>query len=220
MDRHEGARARECWPVGDITMNHCLRWLLAACVASLALGGCAGHAFVKTTYVETVSAVTLTRDRQIIVALGQDNDYVFNAPPGLGQVLSSPLKGAVQAELFGLHVQQGERITGGYALLLDAAAPPELRAQAVQIGFVAADSGRLVLRGDLIGNRHPKFPNPPILSGPLGQTVAVPITSNAGPRSPRDETPAGPSDAAMAARLLLAPVLIPILFTQVCLACR
>lgn len=201
-------------------MTHCRRWVLAACVASLGLVGCAGHAFVKTTYVETVSAVTLTRDRQIIVVLGQDNDYVFNAPPALGRVLSSPLKGAVQAELYGFHVQPGERITGGYALQLDPAAPPELQAQAVQIGFVAADSGRLVLRGDLIGNRHPKFPNPPIVSGPLGPTVTVAITSNAGPRSPRDEVPRGQSDLAMATKMLLAPVLIPILFTQVCLTCR
>jgi hypothetical protein len=210
-----------CARVGVLRVLRMLRMLrLLGLLFALSLSGCAANPFVKTTYVETVQAVTLTRDRQIIVVLGADNDYIFNAPPALGQVLATPLRGAARAELFGFHVQQGERITGGYALQLDPGAATELQLQAAQLGFAGPAGGPLVLRGELIGNRHPKFPHPPAVAGPPAVPYAVTITSNAGPRSPPDPSTQPPSQAAVAARVLLAPVLIPIALTQVCLICK
>lgn len=198
---------------------HLLGAVLLVCIQLLL--ACANNPFVPTTYLERISAVSITSDRQIIIVFGKESDYIFNAPPDLVRILSSDLGSAIKAEFFGFYVNSKERITGGYAIYVNSSASDAVKQRATQLGFIENSNGTQILRGELFGNRTIKLPNPPpIVESKFNQEYEVAIASHAGSRSPPPKPPAGQSTVAMVGKLIISPILIPILFTQVCITCK
>jgi hypothetical protein len=183
------------------------------------LSGCANNPFVPVKYTETVSLIALSESGKSLFVIGDENDYQFVVPSGLKGVLTSDVRKSVSAQFSDFHVGSNQHITGIYSLHLHEEAPEATRQQAIQLGFKPDVNANLVLQGKIEGDRYWKLRNLTYPKDALSKAYKVEITSFAGAKTPEPAGYEPPSKGAMAVRILLAPILIPILFTKVCLVC-
>ena len=104
-------------------------------------------------YTEVISSVLLSEDGRQLAAIGSNHHYIFDAPPVLAKVLRSPIHAQVQATFSTFHVDKRGAVSGDWALALAKDAGQPARQEALAIGLVPAEDGRLVVSGQLEGRR-------------------------------------------------------------------
>ena len=132
-------------------------------LALLSLHGCFTPKLYEkheTEYEETALSFLVTEDGSKVVVLGKSYHYIFNdITPSLKQILTSPLRKVVAADLSNFYVRRDNVVTGDYTVSLVAEASDEDRRSAVDAGFVTPG---LTLSGHLEGRRYSaeNFPPP------------------------------------------------------------
>lgn len=128
-------------------------------------------------YTESVNQILVTSNGRQIVVLGADQHYIIDTPPGLVQVLDSPLHPKVQAQMDRFNVTPTSDMTGSFTLILPAGASSEDQQRAQAFGFSKNPDGRMTQSFLLSGKRYSAkgFTMPSALAKKFNQTYSVQI---------------------------------------------
>lgn len=107
------------------------------------------------TYDELVSSVLVSQDRQKLVILGAEHDFVFSMPNGIAAALKVPFRRAIAAEFGEFRIHPDGVVTGNYQLVMSKEDSAAHFDAASAIGFAELGSGdHLRMLGRLYGVRY------------------------------------------------------------------
>lgn len=126
-------------------------------------------------YTENVSQMLMSSDGAKIVVLGQAYHYVFDAPPGLMDMLNSPLHSKLAAQVYPFSVKSDGAITGRFSLYFSGEINREDQWIAQALGFSDGEKGGMDRLFSLSGKRYSAqgFTMPPSLAKAFNKNYSV-----------------------------------------------
>ncbi len=103
-------------------------------------------------YSESIDSVLITADRTMLVFLGRDYHYIFDAPKGFIELLESPLDNDVEASVLEF-VVDGNTVRGSIRIKLTNATADQMR-QSKELGFTLKGSSEAMKLFELAGKRY------------------------------------------------------------------
>ena len=104
-------------------------------LATTAIAGCTAALFADRRTSDTIVAFLIAEDRNTLVVLGEKYHYILDAPPGLVDVLRSPMRANVVPEFDVFYVANDGGVQGTCRLVLKREGRREDVAEATRLGF-------------------------------------------------------------------------------------